>query len=544
MNFNILCQCNILDSILKYLSFNSVIKLYYLCDDIQIYIERLLKKIIINFKINNNNLLDKIFYLDKNKKFCNLLSKFKNLKILKIYQFDLIKDEISIYRLFKSISKFKKLEQLEIYIKFKLKINSLSILNNLIKFKSFNNLKIIKIPNIELDYYSNSFMNDFNNLFIDQFMNKLINIQTFYVNFKNRNHQLYLDNLNKNTLNNLYISSNDTNIFNGYYTILDKNSNKYIINNFVLLPNLKQLYLNLYLSEIKAILYIIESNTKNNLKKLIINFLNRETNIPNNIIYKNLFNKINSLNNLDTLILLNIPSSLQYLEYKNIENENEIKSNSSILLNNLQLPNKIKIICIDIILNYIKGIYIDILDLLFNNITQIKNLKFLILNLKRNKINFNTLKKLDISINNFVINNTSLEYLIITDINIFHYLYLFLVNFSKISTLKAIIILNSNPNLNIKISQQKKLYSFMNKQTNLLLYMPTITNSITIQTPTLTHIQIPITIPTINNYNIKLMNLLNEFNKNSLNDKFINYLSKCNNISIDNIVRNINTFSL
>jgi len=497
-------------TIIDKLSFTEIYNLWRTSPYVASIVENLTTRIIINIKLKNKNtLLDRINHLYNVEHICNFLLKFKNLKKLKIENFDFIKDEVSLYKLFHTISQFNKLIELSICFKFRLKINSLSVFYNLINFNSFSNLKVLKIPNIQLDLYTQNPIKDFGELFVLKFIRKLINIENFHINLKNKYHHLYIDNLNKNTLKTLHISSKNTNIFNQFYTVYDKQSGKYVVSKYISFPNLTKLYLNLNLSEVKAALYTLDPITKNSIQYLFID-LGIVGGNSNNLVYKSLFYKINCLSNLENLVFLNVPT---YLEC----------SDCFYYL----IRNKIKYLTIDSRLNTIRGPNIDILKLVFDNIFQLKNLKCLILNLKRGKLKFNTLRTLGKSIDNFIQHNQTLEYLIIYNVDIFHYLYLFLSTFPGITTLKGIIIFNSHLTLFTKTTYQSRFYRIINKiqKRSIHLYAPSIITELS-EKPN----------------SDKIVNLLKDLKQKSLDNQFISTINSGHIIPIAKLSKIVSVF--
>ena len=392
-------------NIINYIDYVDIVNLNMVCKDFDFY--HLVHNITIhsdNYS-KNDDLITSIDYLNKCIKFCNSISKCHNVRRLFIGNLPFIKNELSMYNLFTVISNYKNLHELIVLLDGTVKQ---AMFYNLLNFKSLNKLTKIKIPYLSIDNFPCSHFECGNILANNVFIN-LLNVKYLNIYVKNNIHQYYLDKINYKTIETLYITSKNTNIFNEHYTQYDEKLQTYVIKRTLLYPNLKKVSLKLDISDIKTFIYILDPITKNSIEKLVLDFKifgkNRK-----NLFMGSLFNKINSLPNL------------KILKIKNLTPFHEIERDNC----DVKLTNNLEYISIHFTKKtgraYLKSSHVQDRIELLNIFSSLKKLKTLEINLYRNKCNSHLIIDKDF-MNNIL--PQSLENLIISDVNIFDYLALF-----------------------------------------------------------------------------------------------------------------------
>lgn len=393
-------------NIINYLDYIDIVNLNMVCKDFDFYY------LVHNLTIHSNNynknddLPKSIDYLNQCIHFCNSISKCNNVRNLVIGNLPFIKNELAMYNLFTVISNYENLHELTVLLDGNVKQ---AFFYNLLNFNSLHKLTKIKIPYLSIDNFPCSHFECGNILANKVFIN-LSNINYLNIYVKNNIHQYYLDKINYKTIETLYITSKNTNIFNEYYTQYDDEQQTYVIKRTLLYPNLKKVSLKLDVSDIKTFIYILDPITKNSIEELVLDFKifgkNRK-----NLFMGSLFNKINSLPNL------------KILKIKNLTPFHEIERDDC----DVKLTNNLEYISIHFTKKtgraYLKSSHIQDRIELLNIFTFLKNLKTLEINLYRNKCNSHLI--IDKELMNNILPQ-SLENLIISDINIFEYLALFI----------------------------------------------------------------------------------------------------------------------
>jgi len=351
-------------NIINYLDYIDIVNLNMVCKDFDFY------HLVHNLTIHSNNynknddLPKSIDYLNQCIHFCNSISKCNNVRNLVIGNLPFIKNELAMYNLFTVISNYENLHELTVLLDGNVKQ---AFFYNLLNFNSLHKLTKIKIPYLSIDNFPCSHFECGNILANKVFIN-LSNINYLNIYVKHNIHQYYLDKINYKTIETLYITSKNTNIFNEYYTQYDDEQQTYVIKRTLLYPNLKKVSLKLDVSDIKTFIYILDPITKNSIEELVLDF---------KIFGKNRKN----------------------LEYISIH---FTKKTGRAYLKSSHIQDRIE---------------------LLNIFTSLKNLKTLEINLYRNKCNSHLI--IDKELMNNILPQ-SLENLIISDINIFEYLALFI----------------------------------------------------------------------------------------------------------------------
>jgi len=401
----------ILNEIVSFLDFTGIMNLLFTSKYIMNTTQDLITCINVDIahkkKTNTHlSLQQRLNFNDMAINFCNRLKKFRNIKELRIINLYFVQDDIGMYHLFNTIASFINLRKLSILLDYNITPNSTAIIHNLKQFKSLNKLEKIEIPNIIMDNFPFNYF-DCANLLTNNVFKSLQNIKHFNMCFKNKIHHYYLDNLNHKTLETLYITSKHCNIFNEHYTYYDNTLSTYLIKKTIMFDKLKTVNLNIDISDVKTFLYILDSTTRDSIECLTIDFKKRK-----NTYFGSLFEKINELRGLKQLSLLNLlPFGTQ-----------------SPLC---ELNNKLEHVSI----NFVRKTDPKMTDIedrieIIKNLTKLEKLKTLTLDLCRSAVCIGNV--------NYLLPNC--ESLIISNINTFTYLSIFLELALTTSSIKNVFI--------------------------------------------------------------------------------------------------------
>ena len=465
----------IIEKILNYLSFREQSQLRIVSKDINKITEKFTSYVLINhnFQINIKDIMYNDKYIKYSKLMLKTLKRFTNIKKLVVCDCNSLKDDISINKLFRIIKNIKNLRELKIYCYYKVNSKNYIILEQLFNTKFLKNLNTIYIPNIQFDA-PNGYLLEFRKLFINTFVNKLTNIRKVCLNFKDNTCLLndFLRNINNNKLNKIIFCSDIYYFTQYYFDDYNINNSKQLIKTLDF-QNLETLYLFNHIPEFNDSIYkmikIISDNTRNNIKKLQLDFTSfdplQNYNHKKMKILSELCNSVTNFNKLEELTIINYFNifklyypDIQINYFKKLDN-NTIKY---LFFEKLQIYNNKYRTYNDVIkdidddanhvigsINNQTGIntpyFVDVIEFIINFASVLTNLKVLSFSLTRHQSskNYKDFKRV---IDNF--NNSSsqinAETLIIYDIDHYRYLHQIFILINQSKSIKNVIILQSH----------------------------------------------------------------------------------------------------